>query len=164
MPLHGRGIDGRSSQIARAATSGRSFRSALDGWVVALVLIPTGFSLLMVLLETGLTSRRALLAAALVLGGGVLLPAVLYVVTVYDFTDSELRIRVGPFTTRVPYATIKSIEPSSDLASAPAWSLDRLRVEYGDGKQVLISPTQRESFLELLETRRRAAASVRRSS
>ncbi|QJR35442.1 PH domain-containing protein [Gemmatimonas groenlandica] len=164
MSLHERGIGERSSQLGRATASGRSFRSVLDGWVVALVLVPTGFALLMVLLEAGLTSRRALVAAALVLGGGVLLPAVLYAVTLYQFTDTALLVRVGPFTTRVPYATIRSIEPSRDMSSAPAFSLDRLRVEYGDGQHVLISPMQRESFVELLATHRRAVAALPRST
>ncbi len=164
MSSHGRGIDERSSQLGRATATGRRFRSVLDGWVVALVLVPTGFALLMVLLEAGLTSRRALVAAALVLGGGVLLPAVLYAVTVYHLTDSELLVRVGPFTTRVPYASIRTIEPSRDMTSAPAFSLDRLRVEYGEGQYVLISPMQREAFLELLATHRRAVASLPRFS
>lgn len=164
MSFHDGRIEAHSSQLEGATASRRHFRSAVDGWVVALVLVPTGFGLLMVLLEAGLSSRRTLVAAALLLGGGVLLPAVLYAVTVYHLTDSELLVRVGPVTTRVPYASIRNIEPSRDMSSAPAWSLDRLRVEYGDGQHVLISPMQRDSFLELLETRRRSAASVRRSS
>lgn len=156
---------GQSNDRGRATGSPlRRFRSAIDGWVVALVLISTGFGLLMVILDAGLTTRRGLMAAAVVLGAGVLLPAVLYAVTGYQLTDTELVVRVGPFTTRVPYSQIRSIEPSRDSDSAPAWSLDRLRVGYGDGKYVLISPTPREAFLESIEMRRRSVVSVRQSS
>ena len=148
----------------RATPSLRSFRSAIDGWMVALFVIPTGFALLMVIPKAGLNTRPGLIAAAVMLGGGVLLPAVLYAITGYQLTDTELVVRVGPFTTRIPYSQIQSIEPSRDVESAPAWSLHRLRVAYGTGQYVLISPTPREAFLESIEMRRRSVVSVRRSS
>jgi hypothetical protein len=40
--------------------------------------------------------------------------------------------------------------------TSPAFSLDRLRIEYGRGRWIMISPRDKDGFLRELEVRRSA--------
>lgn len=57
---------------------------------------------------------------------------------------------------QVPIAGITGITPTSNPLSSPALSLDRLRIDYGRGKSLMISPKNKEQFIRDLEARRRA--------
>ena len=71
--------------------------------------------------------------------------------TNYEIGQTELTIRSAGFRWRIPYGTIVDILPTHNPLSSPACSLDRLRVNYRNGKGrtrfVLISPRQKEEFL-----------------
>jgi hypothetical protein len=76
----------------------------------------------------------------------------------YFLSDETLRIRCGPMHLRVPLAEIESITPTNIPWSGPALSLDRLRIDYGKGRRVLISPEPRDEFMRQIEYRRRHLA------
>jgi len=86
---------------------------------------------------------------------GVGLPLWILANTNYTLTDMTLHVRCGPFSYKVPIAEISSVTPTRSILSAPALSLDRLRIEYSRGKVVVISPEDRERFLKDLDIRRR---------
>ena len=68
----------------------------------------------------------------------------------YEITQTELVARSGFMRWRVPLANIQEVAPSRSAASAPAWSLDRLRVEYlkdGGAGVLLVSPSDKWAFL-----------------
>ena len=88
---------------------------------------------------------------------GVVLPAWVVAATNYTITDSELLIRSGPFRWAVPIREITSVTPTRSPLSSPALSLDRLRIDFGKGRSVMISPLNREAFVRDLESRRKAA-------
>jgi dihydroflavonol-4-reductase len=72
----------------------------------------------------------------------------------YQVTDEELRVRGGPFYWKIPLGSILQVRPSRNPLSAPAWSLARLQVSYKKKNRksfVLISPSDREAFLETLQ-------------
>jgi hypothetical protein len=46
------------------------------------------------------------------------------------------------------------VDSTRNPLSSPAMSLDRLRIEYGQGKAIMISPEPRAEFLRQLEHRR----------
>jgi hypothetical protein len=46
---------------------------------------------------------------------------------------------------------IARIVPSNSLESAPALSLTRLRIDYGVGKSILVSPADQQAFLRAIE-------------
>jgi hypothetical protein len=73
--------------------------------------------------------------------------------TDYTLSDSDLRIRSGPFGWRVSLADITSLTPTRNPLSSPALSLDRLRIQYGH-RSIMISPEDREGFLRELDRRR----------
>ena len=80
----------------------------------------------------------------------------LAVPTHYTVTEQELKIRSGIILYRIPLDSIQRVYPTRNPLAAPAWSIDRLGVEYKRGKRkalALISPARREQFLELLMER-----------
>jgi hypothetical protein len=88
-------------------------------------------------------------------GLGVGLPLWLLLGTRYTLEPTQLLIRSGPFRWRVPVADITRITPTSNPLSSPALSLDRLRIEYGRGSAIMISPRDKERFLRDIEALRR---------
>jgi hypothetical protein len=73
----------------------------------------------------------------------------------YGLDDTHLVVRFGICRQRIPLADISEVKPTSNPLSAPALSLDRLRVRFGQGvfKAVLISPADRNHFLDELASR-----------
>jgi hypothetical protein len=68
----------------------------------------------------------------------------------YEITQTELVARSGFMRWRVPLANIQEVSQSRSAASAPAWSLDRLRVEYlkgGRSRALLVSPSDKRAFM-----------------
>ena len=73
--------------------------------------------------------------------------------TRYAFTPDSLLIACGPFRFLVPLSEIRSVRPSRNPLSSPACSLDRLRVEWGAKRWILISPEDKAQFLHELDER-----------
>jgi len=95
-------------------------------------------------------------------GGVALLMYVLYLTTHYTFGSAALHVRCGPFTVDIPFDGIRRAAPSSSLMSGYAMSLERIEIEYGTADTMLISPADREGFLDELQ-RRAPRADIRRT-
>jgi hypothetical protein len=83
---------------------------------------------------------------------GVCLPLSLLLRTRYTVSERSLKIRHGFFSWTIPLSEMTSISPAKDPASSPALSLDRLRIEYAKGKSIMISPLNKEEFVNLLRS------------
>jgi len=146
-------VRGRSAQPLERSPQMR-FHSKIDVWLVVLVAGAAVAALLgsASLLRTGVNGALpiAALTTLLVLG----LPIWLLAATYYSFEGKVLRIQGGPFRWIVPIEQIRSVTPSRALWSSPALSLDRLRIDYGKGRWILISPADKEGFLRELSARR----------
>lgn len=70
--------------------------------------------------------------------------------TGYQVTDDELKIKCGPIRQMIPLREITKIESTRNPISAPALSLDRLEIKYGEGKIAIISPQDKEEFIKLI--------------
>ena len=70
----------------------------------------------------------------------------------YEINDSQLIIRPGMGKTVIDISTIKSIEPTHTILSAPASSLNRLRISYNKYDEVVISPRRKEEFIRQLQS------------
>ena len=71
--------------------------------------------------------------------------------TSYSLDAVNLTIRVGPFSTKIAIAEITEVFPTRNPLSAPAWSLDRLRIRFTSSSfGALISPRRKQEFLEEL--------------
>lgn len=123
------------------------YRSKVDLVVAAAVL---GLPLLTVaaLSLTGLDSL-VLVGAVVMLSALISFAAWLLATTRYEIDGKALLVRSGPFSWRVSFAEITSVERTSDPRSAPALSLDRLRIRYA-GAEILISPQDQERFLSVM--------------
>ena len=129
------------------------FRSKVDAWLLWLVRLTMLVSLALAIATA--VSQGA--NGAALTASGVVLFAYAFVEwifqsTYYSVDQDYLRIRSGPFRWRVPIAEIESIAPSNSFLSSPALSLDRLRVNYRGGRWILVSPSDRDWFINALRS------------
>lgn len=126
------------------------YRSKKDLWLFGLVwgavLAPLAvglFNLLAGNAEVGWSLLRT----------GVVVAAAVLLTTFplnYEIAAGELVARSGFMRWRVPLNSIQEVSPSRNPASSPAWSLDRLRVEYLKGnsaRTLYVSPEDKAAFL-----------------
>jgi hypothetical protein len=67
----------------------------------------------------------------------------------YTLDDQHLRIYMGPILYRsIEIQSIRKMEKSNNPLSSPAASLRRIAIHYNKWGYVLISPRDRESFIE----------------
>ncbi|HYA11641.1 MAG TPA: PH domain-containing protein [Thermodesulfovibrionales bacterium] len=74
----------------------------------------------------------------------------------YEITTSTLEIRSGILLHyKIPLSSIESVVPTRNPLSSPAWSLDRLRIDYlknNKKRVIMISPKDKKTFIrELIE-------------
>ena len=84
------------------------------------------------------------LAVIALVYGGLVIPVY------YELADEVLVIRFGMARVRVPYRDIRGVEPTDSILSAPALSMDRIRIDYGRDSEAVISPADRDGFLTAL--------------
>lgn len=136
------------------------FRSRIDTWLGLLLLgsgaVTAGISVRLLLSPVG--GLRWLGLPLLLLGTG--LPLWILATTRYAIGRERLLVLSGPFRWVVPFADIRAIRRTRSPWSAPALSLDRLRIEYGAGRVCLVSPQDRAGFLQALQAHGVAAAVV----
>lgn len=130
------------------------YPSKIDRWL-GIVLLGAALACVIAFvfaLRTG--GIMAILATlpALIIGAG--LPVWLMTSTNYTLSDTTLLVKSGPFKWQVPIEQITSIKPTSNPLSSPALSLDRLRIDYGRDRSIMISPKDKRQFLQDLEARR----------
>lgn len=136
-------------------TRSKIYASKIDAWLVALslscaVAALTSLSTVSHIGSTGLAVLIVLLACT-VLG----LLAWVLLGTNYRFDGAMLIICSGPFRWRIQVREILSIEQSRNPLSSPALSLDRLCIQYGAPRRIiLISPRDRDEFMHEFERRR----------
>ena len=61
--------------------------------------------------------------------------------TYYIVEGGSRTLRSGPFRWRIRMSDIHRAHPSRSPFSSPALSLDRLRIEYGESRHILVSPS-----------------------
>lgn len=134
------------------------YKSKVDTWILVVLVFAMAvcvFASVAVAFSGSPDTRWALF---MTIGFGILLPLWLLVSTHYTLDSRILVVRSGPMKWRVPISEISSITPTHSVLSSPALSLDRLRIDYGRGRQLMISPSNREQFLKEIEVLRRATA------
>lgn len=132
------------------------FRSKVDIW---LAVILTGAAVMTIVAVVSVMLGGSVLSGlvmAPVLIVTVVLPLWLLKSTYYVLDDTQLTVRSGPFKWRVRLEDIQSVTRTRNPLSSPALSLDRLRIDRGLRKSIMISPLDRQGFLDELETRRQS--------
>lgn len=131
----------------------RTFKSKIDAWLMALVL---GAAALPMAAGLWLLAHGTARGVWLLLGwGGLtsLLVAGLSFPLRYTLRADRLHIQSGWLKWEVPYRSLVRATPSRNPLSAPAWSLDRLRLDYAAGGFILLSPEDCAAFMQELAAR-----------
>ena len=128
--------------------------SKKDGWLIAVVacavIIPLALGLIFLFMGAAYRTVGIALTidAAITIAVILLLCYPLY----YQVDSLQLIVRCGVLMNRrIPLASIDKVSPDRNPASAPAWSLDRLRIDYqnnGQPDSVLISPADKFAFMQ----------------
>lgn len=73
--------------------------------------------------------------------------------TSYTIEENTLKVKVGLFSYKpIAINTIKEIKKSSSILSAPAASLDRIEITYGKYDSIILSPKDKQPFVNHLLT------------
>lgn len=134
-----------------------NYKSKVDTWLLIVLLSAVLVSALasIAVLAAGLAELWWVLL--LTIGAGVILPIWVLLSTRYKVQPDRLTIRSGPLMWHIPLSEITRITPTHSSLSSPALSLDRLRIEYGLDRSIVISPQDKERFIKHVEELRRSA-------
>lgn len=134
-----------------------NYKSKVDTWLLIVMLSAVLVSALasIAVLAAGLAELWWVLL--LTIGAGVILPIWVLLSTRYKVQPDRLTIRSGPLMWHIPLSEITRITPTHSSLSSPALSLDRLRIEYGLDRSIVISPQDKERFIKHVEELRRSA-------
>lgn len=134
------------------------FQSKVDRWLAA-VLIFAMLAMLatLVTMTVEVIRNPALLVALIAVILGIVLIAWIGLATYYEIDRTTLKVVSGPLRWRIPLADITAVEETRSPFSAPALSLDRLRIRYGDRHAIVISPKDKAKFLKKLGMDRKDA-------
>ncbi len=129
----------------------RVFRSKVDWWFRVLI----GFVIateLGVIVGAAISVRDPLTTTGIILGSLAVVALLLSVLlnTSYTVDRGVLKARSGPLCWKVPLDQIQSVEMTRSALSSPALSLDRLRIRYGKGRFILVSPADKSGFLRAI--------------
>lgn len=122
-------------------------------WVVIVLMVGLiGYGLYVVLVRKQRSGLGFVLSPVALLG---LLALIAFPIT-YELAGDKLITRSGVLTFEVPYDKIKKVGPGMWYVAAPAWGMDRIRIDYDDGGDetfIQVSPSDRQSFLAELAKR-----------
>ena len=129
----------------------KRFRSKIDRWLLVLLIAVMVFEVVVMMIAAmqADNARDATLLIFAGLGVGALI-AWLVLGTHYVVEKDLLRIIAGPFRWKVPLDEIDAVEATRNPLSSPALSLDRLRIHYGNGRRIMISPADKAGFLKAI--------------
>jgi hypothetical protein len=132
----------------------RVYRSKVDWWmwvvvgIGAVAIFASSVSLLVMSPQDGFPTIWVALAQLLL---AVFMAWIVFSVS-YAINSAALVVRAAFFRWHIPLDRITEVYPTRNPLSSPALSLDRLRVNYrlisGKARWVMISPREREAFLD----------------
>jgi hypothetical protein len=128
------------------------FRSRVDWWLaVLLVALPAIGLVAAIALQ--LSGDGGAFVGWLSLLGIVLLYVGVVWPVAYELGADDLVIRFGLVRSRMPYGEIRGVAPTRSVLAAPALSMDRLAIDVGGRTGAVISPDDRDGFLDALASR-----------
>lgn len=131
--------------------SAKRFQSKVDRWLAAVLILGMLMMLAaLILMTTQVMRGPTLVAAIIVVILGIVLIAWVGLRTYYEVDRTTLTVVSGPMRWRIPLCEITAVEETRSLLSAPAMSLDRLRIRYGDNRTIVVSPRAKAKFITSL--------------
>ncbi|HCQ13049.1 PH domain-containing protein [Flavobacterium sp.] len=119
------------------------FKSKIDWWFGLILVYPIFLSI------TALLEGKWI--GLLGLGGVIGFILILSKTTQYIINENQLLVKsTWIVNERIDISKITKIEKSNSILSSPALSLDRLLVRYNKYDEILISPKEKEEFIDEL--------------
>ena len=129
----------------------KRFKSKIDTWIALLIVAVAVMDIaFIVIFAMSSDSPVDKTIATLVLVAVFVLLIWLTFGTYYAVNKDTLRVVSGPFRWKISIADITSVTPTRAMWSSPAMSLDRLRIVYGNGRRIMISPADKQDFLRAI--------------
>ena len=129
----------------------KKFRSKIDGWIFVLLVIALAsqiYVVVQIVPEQLHSTHRYVVLGTVVLTFLLILSILL---RTYNLVDRErIRIVCGPFWWTVQLSDITSVAATHNPLSSPALSLDRVRINYGNNKRVMVSPADKAGFYDAI--------------
>lgn len=126
------------------------FKSKIDNSVLVCLLLSVSACLMGASVALSVGGAANYVFAAIILIAGAGFPVWIYVSTRYIVSGDDLKIISGPFTWDIPIQSIVSMQETQTAATSPALSFDRLEITYGEDKVIIVSPVDKEKFIQKL--------------
>ena len=129
----------------------KRFNSKVDRWLMMILVISLVIdiaAIVVVAMTVPDTIIAVAVSAALILTA-VLIASIL-AGTHYTVDKTTLKIASGPIRIRVNLDEINSVIATRNPLSSPALSLDRLLINYGNNRTVMVSPADKRGFLKAI--------------
>ena len=133
----------------------QKFSSKIDPWIHLVILGVFGFAVVSLLHgyraepESGGATKAGIVFSGIV----IIFIGLLVRTTNYVFNGTTLTVWYGPVSWKIEVDTIRRVKSTRTFASAPAWSMDRLEIDYDGGHSLVISPADKRGFLAALVAR-----------
>jgi hypothetical protein len=115
---------------------------------MVLVLVTQSYVFFAVVMADSPASEKYLIVAVTILV--FLLITSVLLRTYYAVDGDTLIIVSGPIRRIVDISTITGVTTTRNPISSPALSLDRIRIHYGNGKSIMVSPQDKPNFLKAI--------------
>ena len=129
----------------------KRFKSKVDSWLMIILVISLVIdiaAIVFVLLTVPETVVMVLVSVVLLLTA--ILIAWILVGTYYTVDRTMLKIVSGPIRIRIGLDEINSVKATRNPLSSPALSLDRLVINHGKNRTVMVSPADKRGFLKAI--------------
>lgn len=129
----------------------KRFNSKVDRWLLMVLIISLVLDLaVMVFVIVTVPEVIVLTVTVVVLLLTAALIGSILVGTYYMVDKTTLKIVSGPVRFRVNLDDINSVRATRNPLSSPALSLDRLMINYGKNRKVMVSPADKRGFLKAI--------------
>ena len=129
------------------------FRSTVDSWVYVLA-ISLPLTVIWTIAPTlSGASVSTILYSVLAIAPIVLIPAWLSISTYYRVDSAIMRVQSGPFSWAIPLDQIRNVTAERAWSAAPALSANRLKIDYGQQRSIMVSPKNRAAFIAAIGQR-----------
>lgn len=126
------------------------FKSKMDLWllIVLLFAIFASVTAAINMYQEGSDMMLAYAAFTLLIGCGM--PLWMLLTTRYEVNGNTLMVVCGPIRKSIEIDSIRGVKSTRNPASAPALSLDRIEINYGDNGSIMVSPADKTEFLNAI--------------
>ena len=120
-----------------------NFKSKKDVWLSVLI-----WGVIILMFFIMITEQNIVVYIVGILNNALLLW--IWFGTSYRIDDEALIVRSGPFISTIDIKTIKKLKATKTLLAGPALSLDRIEIQYKTYDTVIVSPKDKNEFVENL--------------